>query len=229
MNKVLVVAAHPDDELLGCGGSILKHKDDGDEVHIVIMSEGLTSRDIVRDKSLRKSELDKLHKTSKIVADFLKVDSLSLCNFPDNRMDSVDLLDVIKKIEEFIGKYKPNIVYTHHNGDVNIDHLITHKAVVVACRPLPNQSVNSILLFETVSSTEWQMPCSEEVFKPNWFVDINTTFERKMEALKLYKNEMRNWPHSRSYEAIRCLAKYRGFSAGIDCAEAFVVGRNIKR
>ena len=155
------------------------------------------------------------------------VSEVKLQSFPDNRMDSVDLLDVVKQIEIVVDEYKPDIVYTHHAGDVNIDHKITHEAVVTACRPLPGQTVKTLLFFETVSSTEWQMPGGDKAFMPNWFVDISEEFEKKIEALKCYESEMREYPHSRSYEAVRMLANYRGFCVGKEFVEAFEVGRNI--
>lgn len=227
-NVILVVAAHPDDEVLGCGGTIAKHTASGDDVHILIMAEGLTSRDNTRNASAHKQELTELHANSQRVAEILGAKSVTLHNFPDNRMDGINLLDVIKTVEAEIDKVKPNIIYTHHAGDVNIDHQITHNAVVTAARPLPGQCVKQILFFETLSSTEWQMNNADKMFYPNWFVNIGDVFETKMTALKCYETEMREYPHSRSYEAVRLLAKTRGFSVGIEHAEAFMLGRNIK-
>lgn len=226
-NVVLVVAAHPDDEVLGCGGTIAKHTASGDDVHILIMAEGLTSRDSTRNASAHKQELTELHANSQKVAEILGAKSVTLHNFSDNRMDSVDLLDVVKAVEKIKDKVKPNIIYTHHAGDVNIDHQITHNAVVTACRPQPGECVKRILFFETVSSTEWQMSTADKMFYPNWFVNIGDVFETKMTALKCYKTEMRKYPHSRSYEAVEFLARTRGFSIGVKYAEAFTLGRNI--
>ena len=223
---VLVVAAHPDDEVLGCGGTILRHVKSGDDVHILIMAEGLTSRDNHRDAVVHADELRELHSNSQRVADILEAKSVTLHNFPDNRMDGVELLDVVKVVEAMVDKVLPDVVYTHHAGDVNVDHRITHEAVVTACRPLPGQCVRSLLFFETVSSTEWQPASVDKQFMPNWFVDVGDVFEKKMEALKCYDSEMRAYPHSRSYEAIKILAKYRGFSIGKQYVEAFELGRN---
>lgn len=225
---VLVVAAHPDDEILGCGGTLVKHAMQGDEVHIMILAEGLTSRDAVRDAELHQKELKQLHMTSQTVGSIIGATSVELCNFPDNRMDGVELLDVVKKVESVIEKYKPTIVYTHHVGDVNIDHQVAHKAVVTACRPMPGQTVQTILFFETLSSTEWQVPGEGLEFTPNWFVDIEKTFDKKMEALRCYASEMREYPHSRSCESVEILAKYRGTTIGCHLAEAFLLGRNIE-
>ena len=226
MKKILVIAAHPDDEVLGCGGAIAKHSDCGDEVHIVIMAEGLTSRDVKRKVEIRLGELENLHQSSKTAAKILGASSLKIFDFPDNRMDSLDLLDVVKKIEEVIREIKPDIIYTHHIGDVNIDHQITHRAVMTACRPLPGNNVQTILFFETPSSTEWQTDESAIKFFPNWFIDINKYMNRKMQALKCYESEMRAYPHPRSYDSVILLAKYRGTTVGMNYVEAFLLGRH---
>ena len=228
MSKVLVVVAHPDDEVLGCGGTIAKHALNGDEVHVVIMAEGLTSRGNARSVDRYNEKLNELHSNSQQVANILGAKSLTMCNFPDNRMDSVDLLDVVKKVEEVLEEIKPEIVYTHHVGDVNIDHIVTHNAVITSCRPIPGQCVKTILFFETLSSTEWQMQTCDKVFMPNWFVDIEKSFEKKMEALRCYESEMREYPHSRSYEGVKILAQYRALAIGGKYAEAFYLGRNIE-
>jgi len=227
MRKVLVVAAHPDDEVLGCGGAIIRHSALGDEVHILIMAEGLTSRSDVRDTEEYAAALTELHSNSQRVASLLGAESVELLNFPDNRMDSVDLLDVVKAVEKKKAEIWPDIVYTHHAGDVNVDHKITHEAVVTACRPMPGETVRQILFFETVSSSEWQIQSAENAFRPNWYVNIEKYLDKKMEALRCYDSEMREYPHSRSYEAVEILAKMRGFCIGCNAAEAFILGRNI--
>ena len=228
MNKrVLVVAAHPDDEILGCGGTVIQHVENKDDVHVMIMAEGLTSRDSKRNVIVKNKELNALHKNSILAAEIMGVSDLQICNFPDNRMDRIDLLDVVKKIEEKIALYRPDIIYTHHAGDVNIDHMITHNAVVTASRSLPGQFVKTILFFEILSSTEWQMQTSNKSFMPNWYVDIGKEFKKKIAALKCYDSEMREYPHPRSYEGVETLAKYRGLCIGTIYAEAFSLGRNI--
>lgn len=226
--KVLVIAAHPDDEVLGCSGTILKHVKNGDMVHIVIMAEGLASRDLKCNHDNYTQELKKLHKKSEDVAKMLGAASLSMLDLPDNRMDSLELLDIVKKIEAVVDAIKPDIVYTHHHGDVNIDHQITHQAVITACRPLPGQTVKKILFFETVSSTEWQMQTGDKTFMPNWYVNIEDVFTEKLKALRIYESEMRDYPHPRSYESVEILAKYRGMTVGCPFAEAFMLGRNIE-
>ena len=156
--SILVVVAHPDDEVLGCGASIAKWTEAGKEVHVVILAEGATSRGATRNPEDHIDELSTLEKCAQSAGKILGVSSVRLLNFPDNRMDSVDRLEVIKIVEEQIKLVKPETVVTHHTGDVNIDHQITHQAVVTACRPQPRESVRRLLVFEVPSSTEWQPP-----------------------------------------------------------------------
>ncbi|NRB09203.1 MAG: PIG-L family deacetylase [Richelia sp.] len=225
--KVLVVAAHPDDEVLGCGGAIAKHTEQGDIVHVLIMAEGATSRSLQRDRAKAKNQLSALALAAQQASEILGVQSLKLHHFPDNRMDSCDLLDVIKVIEKKISQYQPEIIYTHHFGDVNIDHRRIHEAVVTAVRPIPGQIVQTLLFFEIASSTEWQPSSSALPFTPNWFVDISETLSLKMKALTAYESEMRPFPHARSVNALEHLAKWRGASVGVEAAEAFLLGRNL--
>lgn len=228
--KVLVVAAHPDDEILGCGGTIAKHVKKGDKVHCIILAEGITSRDKIRNRELHQKELTELGVAAQKANQILGVHTLRLLDFPDNRMDSVDRLDIIKVVEDLINEFKPDIVYTHHIGDVNIDHRRIHEAVITACRPIPgNHFVKQILFFETASSTEWMTPGSAPAFSPNWYVDISETLELKLDALRAYECEMREWPHARSVEALKYLAHWRGANIGVHAAEAFILGRNIEK
>ena len=225
---ILVVAAHPDDEVLGCGGSIAKWTASGNIVHILIMAEGATSRSSIRDREVKSEELSLLEKSANSAGKILGVASVKLLDFPDNRMDSVDRLDIIKAIEEEIKRLKPHTVVTHHCGDVNIDHRITHEAVVTACRPQPGHSVRLLLAFEIMSSTEWQPPGSNFVFQPNWFEDVVKTFDFKIKALDCYQSEMREWPHPRSLNNIKNLAQYRGSMVGCEFAEGFMLLRIIQ-
>ncbi|NIK12251.1 PIG-L deacetylase family protein [Alkalibacillus almallahensis] len=228
MRNVLVIAAHPDDEILGCGGTIVNHIRQGDKVHSVILAEGITSRDPKRDREERYDQLSQLAKDAERANQILGVHELILDQFPDNRMDQLDRLDIIKVIEQIVAQVKPDIVYTHHIGDVNIDHRRIHEAVITACRPIPGQHlVKQLLFFETVSSTEWMPPQSAPSFNPNWYVDISHSIETKLKALQSYTSEMRDWPHPRSIEGVRVLSEWRGSSIGIHHAEAFILGRNI--
>ncbi|MEI6207382.1 MAG: PIG-L deacetylase family protein [Desulfuromonadales bacterium] len=227
IRRILVIAAHPDDEVLGCGATIARHAKAGDEVHVVILAEGVTSREKVRERGHCETKLSELAKAAHTANEILGVHSLSLNDLPDNRLDSVDLLDVVKLIEDYVRTIEPDILYTHHAGDVNIDHRRIHEAVITATRPQPGQTVKTLLFFEIQSSTEWQPPGSAPPFAPNWFVDITSTLALKMNALAAYKTEMRPWPHSRSCEAVEYLARWRGTTVGCEAAEAFVLGRQI--
>lgn len=221
---IAVIAAHPDDEVLGCGGTIASHIKNGDQVHVLILAEGLTSRTDSRNTETLSELADSAHASNKI----LGTTSLELERFPDNRMDSLDRLEIIKRVEVFIQKYKPTKIYTHHAGDVNIDHRLTHDAVVTASRPMPNQHiVSTLLFFETASSTEWQTSGSASPFLPNWYVDITSTLDTKLKALNAYESEMREWPHARSIKALEHLARWRGANIGVQAAEAFMLGRRI--
>jgi LmbE family N-acetylglucosaminyl deacetylase len=227
--RILVVAAHPDDEVLGCGATYAKHAANGDEVFVVILAEGITSRQGKRDRESAAEELTTLGKAAKKANDILGVKSLTLHSFPDNRMDSVDLLDVVKVVEEHVKEVQPAIVFTHHIGDVNVDHDVTHRAVVTACRPQGGQSVDHLLYFEVASSTEWQTPEAGRVFSPNCFVDVEETLPLKLRALEAYSSEMRDWPHPRSIRAVEHLARWRGVTIETEAAEAFIIGRSIAR
>jgi len=221
--NILVVAAHPDDEVLGCAGAIALHSLNGDDVNVLILAQGISSRSSGNDKKQLVRLRDAAERANKI----LGASSLTFENFPDNRMDSVDRLDIVKTVEVHIENLNPSIVYTHHAGDLNIDHQITHAAVITACRPMPNNQVVTILSFEVPSSTEWQAPSMSTAFQPNWYVDIGDTLENKIQALNAYKLEMRAWPHARSIVAVEHLARWRGSTVGVDAAEAFMLNRQI--
>ena len=228
-NKIAVVCAHPDDEVLGCGGTIAKHVQAGDEAYVLILAEGVTSRDINRNPENRSLELSELVQDAQKANNILGVTSLVIKNFPDNRMDSVAMLDVVKVVEGFFQEYCPTIVYTHHSGDLNLDHRIVHDAVNIASRPRPENKVETLLYYEVPSSTEWQVPSTLPVFSPNWFVNIGETLNVKLEALAQYRSEIRSWPHARSAEAVEHLACWRGASVGREAAEAFILGRKIDK
>ncbi|WP_435166650.1 PIG-L deacetylase family protein [Candidatus Pelagibacter bacterium nBUS_28] len=218
---VLVVAAHADDEVLGCGGTIINHISKGDKVHSIFMADGVSSR----SKDLKK-DLKRRKDASKLAQSILGISSSHYLNLPDNRMDSIPILNIIQKLEPIINKIKPSVVYTHHSCDLNIDHQITHAAVMTACRPTPETSVREIYGFEVLSSTEWSTS-RKSIFKPTFFVNIKNQVSQKMKAIKAYDDEMRDPPHSRSIEHLEILAQHRGFSVGINMAEAFEVYRII--
>jgi LmbE family N-acetylglucosaminyl deacetylase len=220
--NIMVVAAHPDDEILGCGATIAKHVKNGDDVYVLIVSEGATSRSI-------HSEFDCQHLKSAAehANQLLGVSAIFFGGFPDNRLDTISRLEVVKFIEGHIEKIQPEVIYTHHSSDVNIDHQILHHAVVTASRPQPGFCVKTLLFFEVPSSTEWQVPGNSCSFQPNWFINVEHEKQKKFQALELYASEMRSWPHPRSYEAIEHLMAWRGATVGVSSAEAFYLGRNI--
>ena len=224
--SVLVVAAHPDDEVLGCGATIAKHVDAGDRVHVAILAQGLFSRtDGTRDDAA----LGALRASAQKANDILGVSSLEFFDYGDNRMDTVARLDVAKAVEQVIEKHDPSIVYTHFAGDLNVDHGRVSEAVTVACRPVPDGRIESLRLFEVQSSTEWRPPhAGLQTFAPNLFINVATTLARKLAALQAYASEMRKWPHSRSIEAVEHLARWRGACAGYEAAEAFLIARDLE-
>jgi LmbE family N-acetylglucosaminyl deacetylase len=225
----LVVAAHPDDEVIGCGGTIARHAANGDQVSVLIVAEGATSRTDRRDRATSASELSALAQSAQEANRLLGATRFGLLDFPDNRMDGVELLDVVKCIEAEIAQWQPEIVYTHHAGDVNIDHRIVHDAVIAGSRPQPGHCVRTLLFFEVASSTEWCPPSSGLFFQPDWFVDIGDVWEAKRAALSVYVSEMREFPHPRSVAALEHLARWRGATVGLPMAEAFALGRMIER
>ncbi|MFH1890124.1 MAG: PIG-L family deacetylase [Candidatus Kuenenbacteria bacterium] len=218
--KILVVTAHPDDELLGVGATILKHIDKGDEINILILSDGETSKDSHQDIEGRASQ-------AKQVADFLGVKELFLKQLPDQKFDTVPLLEINKIIEGVVKQVEPHIVYTHAPNDLNLDHQITCKSVLIACRPQPGFSVKKILAFETLSSTEWQVKDSANGFYPTHYENIDKYINKKIKALELYKGELKKYPHPRSSEGIRILAQYRGLEVGYNFAEVFQIIRHL--
>ena len=226
-NSVFVVAAHPDDEVLGCGGSIARHADAGDHIQVLIVAEGATSRQQQRDRVQVDRELSDLVRAAQKAGEILGASGVELLDLPDNRLDSLDRLDLIKLVEARIERYQPEIVYTHHSGDVNVDHRLLHESVVTACRPTPGHCVKRLLSFEVASSTEWQPSGSAPTFQPNWFVDISAQWERKRLALEAYACEMRPWPHARSIQAVEHLARWRGAQVGVEAAEAFCLLRQL--
>ena len=219
--KILIVAAHPDDEILGCGGSIIKLKKNH-EIKVIFLTNGVSGRINNKKKIIkRKKECLRLF-------NFLNLTQPIFFNFPDNQLDSVSLLKIVKKIEKVTRTYKPDTVITHYENCLNIDHRIAYQATITACRPLKRSTVSKILSFEIQSSTDWVLSKNKN-FQPNYFIDISSTIKKKIDAMNFYKSELREYPHSRSLKAIRSLASVRGVSAGLKYAEGFVLVRKIKK
>ena len=220
MKKILIVAAHPDDETLGAGATIAKHIVNGDDVHVIILGEGITSRYNKRELA-NKDEVHSLKNDCVRALGVLGVKNVYFFDLPDNRFDTVPFLDIVKKIESKIHDIVPEEVYTHYGGDLNIDHTLTFEAVMVVCRPF-NSSVKRVFCFEIPSSTEWNFH-QKGSFTPNVFVNVEKTIDKKLSAMKEYKTEMRPYPHPRSIELAESLSKVRGSAAGFMAAEAFML------
>lgn len=219
--KIAAIFAHPDDEVLACGGVLAKHVLEGDDVCIFILATGLASRG-----SVSLEEIESLRNDAISSAHELGVTKVRFGDFPDNAMDKVPLLEVVKTVEEFLSEFDASYIYTHHIGDMNIDHEIVCRAVLTAARPLPGRGDLVILAGEVNSSTEYAahpMP----PFRPTEYVNIAATLDRKIKAMAAYKSELRDWPHPRSLQAIGFQAKNRGAQAGFEAAEAFMTLRRI--
>ncbi len=223
-NNVLVIAAHPDDEILGCGGTMALHSKNGDKVNVLLMSKGIKSRD--KTKNIEK-KISSLSSAAMKANKSLGAKKITLLDYPDNSFDTVKLLTIVKSIENMINLLKPNIIYTHHHGDLNIDHEIINRAVLTACRPVPKSSLNKIFTFEVNSSTEWSINKEKNLFIPNWYVDISKTIKLKKKALSFYNSEMKKWPHARSIKSVEILARRRGSIVGLNFAESFHLVRSI--
>jgi LmbE family N-acetylglucosaminyl deacetylase len=236
--KILVIAAHPDDEILGMGGTIRKYTDTGNIVKIVIMATGIFAR---RSSNLKNSstysmtekevkiaqlQLKELRKDAKKSAKIIGVSDVEFLDFPDNEMDTVSNLQVTKSIEKIIEKFHPDIVYTHSQNDVNIDHRIIHDATITATRPTSKTSIKSVYSFEIPSSTEWYF---KSPFSPNVFVDISKELSKKVKAMEVYKSELRKYPHPRSKEGLEAIAKRWGTVSGFNAAEAFCLIRELRK
>ena len=225
--RVLIVAAHPDDEVLGCGGTIARLVSQGHEVFVLFISEGVSSRgmfplDNSWNPQIRQREVYALNAST-----VLGFQIVGFLRYPNLRMTGIPILELAKEIETTISKFTPDTIYTHHFGDMNSDHRITYEAVITACRPKPSMSVRRIYTFEIPSSTEWGQAAGLPVFSANRYVDISNFFPQKMEALRCYAEEMRLPPHPRSTDGVEALARLRGFSVCLPFAEAFSVIREL--
>ncbi len=222
--KILIVAAHPDDEVLGCFATVAKKIKQGYEAYTLILSGGKTSRGKVSKK-----ELDNLKKEMLNANKLIGIKTVFQANFPDNSFDAVPLLTIVKRIEEIKNKIKPEIIFTHHIGDMNVDHQLTHKAVLTATRPMNDECVKTIYSMEIPSSTEWNNYSKETSFIPNVFSDITDTIELKIKAMAEYKSELRDYPYPRSLKHIRELAKVNGTKVGLKYSENFILVRKITK
>jgi LmbE family N-acetylglucosaminyl deacetylase len=227
--KIMIVVAHPDDELLGLGATMHRLIHEANiKTHVIILGEGITSRSEARDVEKWRKEL-KIHKSNiKKAQQSIGYHTVSIYDFPDNRFDTVSLLDIIKVIEKEKKLFKPDVIFTHHGGDLNIDHQLTFEAVITSCRPMESEIVKTIITFETPSGTEWRASSDPRQFIPNLYFQISIKdLESKIKGMESYEFEKRNYPHPRSPEALRIYAQKNGINVGVSYAEAFCLIRHI--
>jgi LmbE family N-acetylglucosaminyl deacetylase len=221
---VLVVAAHPDDEVFGLGGTIARHARQGDEVAVLILTDGVTARHNV---------LEPQKAAAREAARTLGVACLHFADLPDQRLDELPLLEVIRPVSRLVQELRPRVVYTHHRGDANQDHRAAFAATLVAVRPFDGNPVERLLCYEVASSTEWGPAFPEWAFTPNVFADISSTLDVKVRAVAAYgetfQSELKPFPHPRSPEAVRIYAQQRGVTVGMLAAEAFLLVRELVR
>ncbi|TRZ51511.1 MAG: PIG-L family deacetylase [Dehalococcoidia bacterium] len=218
--RILIIAPHPDDEVLGCGGTMVKHNLSGDEVYLCIITKTYTpewSEDEARER--RKEVLR--------VNQILGIKKTYFLDLPTVKLDTIPQKELNERLGQVINEVQPEVVYIPHQGDINKDHQLVFGAAMVATRPIPDSAIKKVLCYEVLSETEWGAPFVESVFTPNVYVDISGVLETKLKAMSEYKSELKEFPHPRSLEAISALAKMRGTAAGVEAAEAFMLVREI--
>lgn len=228
--RIMVVASHPDDELLGLGATMHKLiKEQGVQTRVIILGEGITSRSDARDTELWKDALEKHHRNVETARQLIGYQGVQAYDFSDNRFDSHSLLDIVKVVEHEKEQFRPDYIFTHHGGDLNIDHQMTFQAVMTATRPMEGELVKAVFTFETPSASEWQATCDPRHFMPNLYMEISEEdLQVKCDAMAAYEFESRTFPHPRSSEALKSLAKFRGYTVGKQLAEAFQMVRMIE-
>jgi LmbE family N-acetylglucosaminyl deacetylase len=223
--NILVICAHPDDDVLGCGATLARHAAAGDHVTVCFLTDGEGARASATERHVRKRQ-----QAAEQAASILGVQALEFGQFPDNRLDTIAMLDLARHVEGLASQFPADVIYTHHGGDLNVDHRLVFQAVMTAYRPIASHSQpETILTFEVPSSTEWSSPEVGPVFVPNHFVDVSPTLDQKLRALDAYHDEMRPFPHPRSSEVVKTLAAWRGANSGLKAAEAFTLVRRIVR
>jgi N-acetylglucosamine malate deacetylase 1 len=222
LNRIAAIVAHPDDEVLACGATLARHAQEGAEVQALILASGLTSRG-----HAEVAALEHLKSESRSAAAKLGISKIEFADLPDNQMDTVPLLSIVQRVEAFLKVFRAERIYTHHGGDLNIDHRLTYQAVLTACRPLPGTTAREILAGEVNSATEWAPPVGFSPFVPTEFTDVSGTLDQKLAAMACYAGEVRPWPHPRSLRSIEALALWRGTQCGFSAAEAFVTLRRL--
>lgn len=229
--RILVVGAHPDDEVLGCGATVALRVSQGWEARLVIMTAGVDGRNTIAQtlNAEYRSAVQILESESKRAADVLGFSKVTRFQFPDNRMDTVSRMDLTHAILGEIKDYRPDVIFVHHPGDYNWDHTITFDALMMAARQSPGEfGPKEILSFEVPSSTERAWQNGERAFHPNYYINVSKTIDKKKLAMSYYASECRPYPHPRSLEALEYLARKRGYEVGIEYAEAFCLIRKVE-
>ena len=216
-----MIAAHPDDEVLGCAGTLLKHAKNNDEILILFASDGESAR------ILGSKKIDFRKKQARKVAKILNAKKPLFLDFPDNQLDKINILKIARSFEKIVKKFKPDIIYTHHYNDLNIDHRLTFEATMIACRPHAKSNIKEIYCFEILSSSGWR-GISNLDFKPTVYIDIKDYIKKKIDLMKIYEKEIRLSPHPRSIESITAKSISRGSEVNLFYAEAFELIRFVR-
>lgn len=225
--RIAVIAAHPDDDVLGCGGTISKYAKSGQEIKTLFFTNGVGSR--FKNSSKKEIEFSDSRMEDMVRShSIMGVANYKSLTLPDNQLDTIPLLNLVREIEEFLIAFSPTIILTHTIKDLNIDHQRISAAVITACRPITYLTAHTILFFEVPSSTNWQLDSAQPAFDPRFYVDISETMETKISAMKSYANEIQEFPHPRSEIHLRALAQVRGAACGMEFAEGFEIGRIIR-
>lgn len=219
--SMLIIAPHPDDEVLGCGGIIKKFTDHGIIVNVLVITRG--KKEIYSDK-----RIENVRKEARNAHKLLGIENTMFLDFPAPDLDTISISELSVAISNIINKFKPVTIFIPHRGDIHHDHKAVFTASLVAARPVNNYLVKRIYSYETLSETEWAAPFGDDAFIPDYFVNISNEFQFKLKAMKCFKSQIREFPNPRSLKAIESLAQFRGSSVGFDYAEAFMTIRVIE-
>ncbi len=216
--KIMVIATHADDEILGCGGTIARHTAYGDEVHVLVVTRGAEDIFSAKENAVTRAELKRAHKVVGIKGSYF-------LDFPAPKLDNVPNHKIADAIKKVLSSVKPSVVYLPHRGDIHVDHKAVYNATLVAARPTRGDYINKLLSYETLSETDWASPSAEDAFVPTVYVDISSHIETKLKAMDCYRSQLKSPPHPRSLDALRALARLRGSTVGFEWAEAFMLVR----
>jgi len=219
--NILIVAPHPDDEVLGCGGIIAKYSGEGSRVFVLVVTRGTP-------KLYSADKIDNIRREARSAHGMLGVKETVFLDFPAPELDMISLAEISREITEVIKRFSITDLYIPHRGDIHGDHRVVFNACLVAARPVGDCSVKSIFAYETLSETEWAPPFGDDAFIPTKFVDVSTIFNKKLEAMNCFKSQLKQFPNPRSIETLTALSKFRGSTVGFSHAEAFMVIRVIE-